>query len=143
MDPTDRYLRAWKPVPLYLQFHQQRALSRFFSLLLPLPTAAFSTIITKRKATAEELEAQAESNGYKRERHREKDNTRYNGKHNKKIGAALLLFPFHPEPKRKIVTLEARNASFNLIEFVLDSDDGLSSVMGTETVAAHDLVPEE
>jgi hypothetical protein len=28
-------------------------LSRFFSLLLPLPTAAFSTIMAKRKATAE------------------------------------------------------------------------------------------
>jgi hypothetical protein len=40
-------------------------LSRFFSLLLPLPTAAFSTIMAKRNATAEELEAQAKSNGYK------------------------------------------------------------------------------
>jgi hypothetical protein len=59
-------------------------LSRFFSLLLPLPTAAFSTIMAKRKATAEELEAQAESNGYKRGTHREKDSTRDNGKHNKK-----------------------------------------------------------
>jgi len=29
------------------------------------------------------------------------------------------------------------------MEFVLDSDDGLSSAMGTETLAAHDLVPEE
>jgi hypothetical protein len=35
-------------------------LSRFFSLLL-LPTAAF-TIMAKRKATAEELDARAESN---------------------------------------------------------------------------------
>ncbi len=59
-------------------------LSRFFSLLLSLPTAAFSTITAKRKATAEELEAQAESNGYKRGAHREKDSTRDNGKHNKK-----------------------------------------------------------
>jgi hypothetical protein len=41
-------------------------LSRFFSLLLPLPMAAFSTIMAKRKATAKELEAQAEHNGYKR-----------------------------------------------------------------------------
>jgi hypothetical protein len=40
--------------------------------------------MAKRKATAEELEAQAESNGYKREAHREKDNTRDNGKYNKK-----------------------------------------------------------
>jgi len=40
-------------------------LSRFFSLLLPLPTAAFSTIMAKRKATVKELETQAESNGYK------------------------------------------------------------------------------
>jgi hypothetical protein len=27
--------------------------------------------------------------------------------------------------------------------FVLDSDDDLNSAMGTETLAAHDLVPEE
>jgi hypothetical protein len=67
MDPTDRYLRAWKPVPSCPQFNQQRVLSRFFSLLLPLPTAVFSTIMAKRKATAEELEARAESNDYRRE----------------------------------------------------------------------------
>jgi hypothetical protein len=66
VDPTDRYLRTWKAVPSCLQFDQERVLSRFFSLLLPLPTAAFSTIMAKRKATAEELEARAESNGYKR-----------------------------------------------------------------------------
>jgi hypothetical protein len=84
MDPTDRYLRAWKPVPSCPQFDQQRVLSRFFSLLLPLPMATFSTIMAKRKATAEELEARAESNGYKRGAHREKDSTRDNGKHNKK-----------------------------------------------------------
>jgi hypothetical protein len=59
-------------------------LSRFFSLLLPLPTAAFSTIMAKRNATAEELEAQAESNGYKRGAHREKDSARDDGKHNDK-----------------------------------------------------------
>jgi hypothetical protein len=64
VDPTDRYLRAWKPVSSYLQFNQQRILSRFLSLLLPLPTAAFA-IMAKRKATADELEARAESNGYK------------------------------------------------------------------------------
>jgi hypothetical protein len=40
VDPTDRYLRAWKPVPSCLQFDQQRVLSRFFSFLLPLLTAA-------------------------------------------------------------------------------------------------------
>src|SRR5436305_5805502 len=69
---TDRYLRAWKPVPSCLQFDQQRVLSRFFSLLLPpsssfslLPTAAFSTM-ARRKTTAEELGARAESNGYRR-----------------------------------------------------------------------------
>jgi hypothetical protein len=82
VDPTDRYLRVWKPVPVCLQFDQQRVLSRFFlppspsfSLLLPLPTAAF-TIMAKQKATTEELEARAESNGYKRGAHREKDSTR-------------------------------------------------------------------
>jgi hypothetical protein len=42
-------------------------LSRFFSLLLPLPTAVFSAIMAKRKATDEELEARAESNDYRRE----------------------------------------------------------------------------
>jgi len=41
--------------------------------------------MAKRKATADELEAQTESNGYKRGVHREKDSTRDNGKHNKKI----------------------------------------------------------
>src|SRR5271155_5874799 len=81
--PTDRYLRAWKPVPSCPQFDQQRMLSRFFSLL-PLPTAAFSTIMAKRNATAEELEARAESNGYRRGARREEDSTRDNGKHNKK-----------------------------------------------------------
>ena len=57
---------------------------RAFPFLLPLPTAAFSTIMAKRKATAEELEARAESNGYRREAHREEDSARDNGKHNKK-----------------------------------------------------------
>ena len=32
--------------------------------------------------------------------------------------------------------------SFHPTEFVLDSDDGLSSAMGTDTIAAHNLVPE-
>ena len=40
--------------------------------------------MAKPKATAEELEARAESNGYKRGAHREKDSARDNGKHNKK-----------------------------------------------------------
>ena len=35
VDPTDRYLRAWKPAPPCLQFNQQRVLSPFSSLLLP------------------------------------------------------------------------------------------------------------
>jgi hypothetical protein len=56
-------------------------LSHFFSLLLPLPTAAFSTIMTKRKATAKEPEALAESNGHKRRAYREKDGIRGNGKY--------------------------------------------------------------
>ena len=50
------------------QGHQQRVLSRF----------------AKRKATVEEVEARAESNGYKRGAHREKDSARDNGKHNDK-----------------------------------------------------------
>src|SRR5271156_4859984 len=32
VDPTDRYLRAWEPVPSFLQFDQQRVV---FPLLLP------------------------------------------------------------------------------------------------------------
>ena len=40
--------------------------------------------LVKRKATVEELEAPAESNGYKREAHRERDSTLDNGQHNKK-----------------------------------------------------------
>jgi hypothetical protein len=90
VDPTDRCLRAWKPVSSCPQFDQQRVFSRFFllpsppfSLLLPLPTAAF-TIMAERKATTKELGARAETNGYKRGAHREKDSTRDNGKHNKK-----------------------------------------------------------
>src|SRR5256714_10200721 len=53
VDPTDRYLRTWKPVPSCPQFDQQRVLPLLppsFSLLLPLPTAVF-TIMAKRKAT--------------------------------------------------------------------------------------------
>jgi hypothetical protein len=83
VDPTDRYLKTWKPVD------QLRVLSRLFSPL-PLRTAAFSTIIAKRKVTArrkvtaEELEARAESNGYRRGAHREKDSARNDGKYNDK-----------------------------------------------------------
>src|SRR5271163_2300889 len=68
VDPTDRYLRAWKPVPSCLQFDQQRVLSRFFSVLLrPSPSFSLfhrpssSAIMENRKATAEELEARAEA----------------------------------------------------------------------------------
>ena len=50
VDPTGRYSRSWKPVPPCPQFDQLRVLSRFFSLHLPLPTAAFSTIMAKRKS---------------------------------------------------------------------------------------------
>ena len=81
VDPTDRYLRAWKPVPSCLQFDQQRVLSRFFCLLLPLPTAAFSTIMAKRKVTAEDPLARAESKGYKKGAHREEDSTRDSKRH--------------------------------------------------------------
>jgi hypothetical protein len=33
--------------------------------------------------------------------------------------------------------------SFDPIEFILDSDNGLSSAMDTGTLAAHDLIPKE
>jgi hypothetical protein len=46
----------------------------FFSLLLPPPMAAFA-IMAIQKAMAEDLVARAESNGYKREAHREEDST--------------------------------------------------------------------
>src|SRR5271163_3537474 len=39
VDPIDRYLRAWRPVPSCLQFDQQRVLSHFFSLLPPSPSS--------------------------------------------------------------------------------------------------------
>ena len=39
--------------------------------------------MAKRKATAEELEAQAESNGYRKGVYREKDSVRNDEKHNK------------------------------------------------------------
>jgi len=65
----DRYLGAWKLVD------QLRVFSHFFSLLFPLPSSAFSTIRAKRKVTAEELDARAESNGYRRGAHREKVST--------------------------------------------------------------------
>ncbi len=45
--------------------------------------AAFSTIVVKRKATAEELEARAESNDYRRRAHREEDSTRDKGSNKK------------------------------------------------------------
>src|SRR5947209_20604586 len=65
-----------------------RSTTHAFPLLLsPSPSSQrlpSLPIMAKRKARAEELEAQAESNGYKREAHREKDSTRDNGKHNKK-----------------------------------------------------------
>jgi hypothetical protein len=60
VDPIDRCLGAWKLVD------QLRVFSHFFSLLFPLPSSAFSTIRAKRKVTAEELDARAESNGYRR-----------------------------------------------------------------------------
>lgn len=40
--------------------------------------------MVKRKATAEELDARAESHGYRRRAQREKDSARDDGKHNKK-----------------------------------------------------------
>jgi hypothetical protein len=51
-------------------------LSRFLELLLPLPTAASTAIMAKRRDKDEELLARAKSN--------EKDSARDNGKHNKK-----------------------------------------------------------
>jgi hypothetical protein len=41
VNPTDRYLRAWKPVPSCLQFDQQLVL---FPLLLP-PSPSFSLLL--------------------------------------------------------------------------------------------------
>jgi hypothetical protein len=40
--------------------------------------------MAKRKGTAKELHARAESNGYKKGSHQEKGSARDNGKHNKK-----------------------------------------------------------
>jgi hypothetical protein len=52
------------------QCDQQSVFSRFSSLLLPLPTTAF-TMTAKRKAMAEELEARADRNGNRRPTERE------------------------------------------------------------------------
>jgi hypothetical protein len=79
VDPTDKYLRTWKPIPSCILISNA-------CLLPPSPSSNGRLLHTmaRRKATAEELEAQAKSNGYKRGAHREKDSTRDNGKHNKK-----------------------------------------------------------
>src|SRR5205085_8385218 len=69
VDPTDRYLRAWKPVPPCLRFDQQRVLVHFFSALLPLSPSSNGRLPPPLWRTAEELEARAESNGYKRGAH--------------------------------------------------------------------------
>jgi hypothetical protein len=42
-------------------------------------------VTAKRKITVQELEARAESNGYKRGAYREKNSARNDGKHNDKI----------------------------------------------------------
>ena len=79
---TPSFTLFWAPTERYFNGVEARSVmpavwsaTRAFPLLLPpfssfslLPTAAFSTIMAKRKATAEELEARAESNGYKRGR---------------------------------------------------------------------------
>src|SRR5436305_3180580 len=76
---------AWKPVPLCLLFDQQYVLFCLFSLLFsPFPSSLFqrppfSTTIAKRKARADELEAQAVSTGYKKGAYQEKDSSRDNG----------------------------------------------------------------
>src|SRR5271155_1677325 len=73
-DPTDRYSRAWKPpgVPCSQFDHYAcfPASFRSFSLFQrpPLPPSW-----RNEKDTAEKLLARAESNGYKRVVHREKD----------------------------------------------------------------------
>ena len=75
VDLTDKYSTAWKHVPPSSQFNLYAYFFRFFSLLPPLPMAAFSTIMAKRKATVGELLARAESNGYKKGPYREEDST--------------------------------------------------------------------
>jgi hypothetical protein len=84
--PCGSHRRILKGVETPLRHAPSLVTTRVFplpSLLLPLPTAA-STIMAKRKATAEEQLARAGSNGYKRGAHREGDSTRDNGKHNDK-----------------------------------------------------------
>jgi len=81
VDPTGRYLRAWKPVPPYPQFDRQRVISRFFSLsLFQQPPSPPSWRNEKPRLRS----SRAESNGYNRGVYREKDSTRDNEKHNKK-----------------------------------------------------------
>jgi hypothetical protein len=89
VDPTDRYLRAWKPVPSYLQFDQQRVLSRFFFSLLLSPSSSSNGRLPpsswrNEKPRLGSWKLEPNPTGYKRGAHREKDSTRDNGKHNKK-----------------------------------------------------------
>ena len=89
--PSLRYFGLPSAQPLRLALVDSTVLSRFFPLLLPLPTAAAissfftttssSTIMPKPKATAEELEVRAESKGYKRGAHQERDSARDDRKH--------------------------------------------------------------
>jgi hypothetical protein len=70
MKTTDRLTPLLLPSPSPLSPSQPDHVAFVPAAFLPLPTAAFSTIMAKRKATAEamaeELRARAESNGYKR-----------------------------------------------------------------------------
>jgi len=66
--------------PSFPSVRLPRILSRSFSLLL-FPTATFSTVIGKRKVTAEEPLVSAESNCYQKGPHREEDSARGGKRH--------------------------------------------------------------
>jgi hypothetical protein len=85
VDPTDRYLRAWKPVPLCPQYNHYvcfPASSPSFSLFLfQRPPAPPSRRNDKQRSRSWELEPNPT---VIREAHREEDSTRDNGKRNNK-----------------------------------------------------------
>jgi hypothetical protein len=94
-----------------------RVHSRFLSLLLSLPTAAFSAVTAKRKPTADELLGRAEFNDYKRWAHRE--------------GPLKKTYVFGPGAEREIVF-----SSFFLFDGIVFCGERLES-LGESASAKH------
>src|SRR5436305_1114458 len=81
--PTDRYLRAWKPVPSCLQFDQHRVLSRFF--LPPFPSSLFqSPSWRNEKPRLRSWELEPKPTAIREGRTERRTALETNGKHNEK-----------------------------------------------------------